>query len=82
LVPLAKRVLLPRPCSAKAIIGPLPVQSYALDKKGCWRGAGWRRRCAGAAWRTLEDPRYSNAKILFQSFFMLMTVQPFFCASS
>ena len=28
------------------------------------------------------DCGYSNAKIFFQSFFMLMTVQPFFFASS
>jgi hypothetical protein len=30
----------------------------------------------------LADRAYSNAKIFFQSFFMLMTVQPFFFASS
>ncbi len=30
----------------------------------------------------LVDCGYSNAKIFFQSFFMLMTVQPFFFASS
>jgi hypothetical protein len=52
----------------------------------CKHQCNVRPKCCVAAKRRYvpegDIVRYSNAKRRFQSFFMLMTVQPFFLASS
>jgi hypothetical protein len=73
----------PRKCAHGAAGEPCRAAGEDRDSRGSSNDydPGMRKHCRISTRRALIVG-YSNAKMCFQSFFMLITVQPFFFASS